>query len=136
MSAGSQNHGLAAELLQLYRLLSPARRRELLSLLFLMLLGGLAELAAIGSAAPFLSLLAGPAGQAPFAWLNDVFAALGASDRGEQLVAASLLFMAAALVAGAFRLQLAWSTQDFVLSLGHELAVEIQRRTLAQPYSY
>jgi ABC-type multidrug transport system fused ATPase/permease subunit len=136
MSVHSQNHGLAAELLQLYRLLSPTRRRELLSLLFLMLLGGLAELAAIGSIVPFLSLLASNTGNAPFAWLNDVFAALGASDRGEQLVAASLLFMAAALVAGAFRLQIAWSTQDFVLSLGHELAVEIQRRTLAQPYSY
>jgi ABC-type multidrug transport system fused ATPase/permease subunit len=136
MTARSQRHGFAAEVLQLYHLLSPVRRRELLWLLFLMLLGGLAELAAIGSVVPFLSLLAGQPGQAPFAWLSDVFAALGASDRGEQLIAASLLFMAAALVAGAFRLQLAWSTQNFVLSLGHELAVEIQRRTLAQPYSY
>ncbi len=136
MSAGSQDHGLAAELLQLYRLLSPVRRRELLSLLFLMLLGGLAELAAIGSVVPFLSLLAGQSEQAPFVWLSDLFASLGAGDRGEQLIAASLLFMAAAVVAGALRLQLAWSTQNFVLSLGHELAVEIQRRTLAQPYSY
>ena len=135
-SAGAQGHGLAAELRKLYRLLSPVRRRELLWLLFLMLLGGLAELAAIGSVVPFLSLLAGQAGQAPFPWLSDVFAALGAGDRGEQLLASSLLFMAAALVAGAFRLQLAWSTQNFVLSLGHELVVEIQRRTLAQPYSY
>src|SRR5687767_8172658 len=55
MSAGSQGQGLGAELLQLYRLLTPVRRRELLSLLFLMLLGGLAELAAIGSVVPFLS---------------------------------------------------------------------------------
>jgi ABC-type multidrug transport system fused ATPase/permease subunit len=122
--------------MQLYRLLSPVRRRELRWLLALMLLGGLAELAAIGSVVPFLSLLADDAGQSPFPWLNDVFAAFGAGDRGEQLIAASLLFMAAAVVAGAFRLQLAWSTQNFVLSLGHELAVEIQRRTLAQPYSY
>ena len=136
MSIRSQNHGLAAEIRQLYQLLSPVRRRELLWLLFLMLLGGLAELAAIGSVVPFLSLLAGQAGQTPFPWLSELFAALGASDRAEQLVTASLLFMAAALIAGAFRLQLAWSTQNFVLSLGHELAVEIQRRTLAQPYSY
>jgi ABC-type multidrug transport system fused ATPase/permease subunit len=136
MSARSQDQGLAAELLQLYHLLSVARRRELLGLLLLMLLGGLAELAAIGSVVPFLSLLAGQAGQTPFPWLSDVFSALGAGDRGEQLIAASLLFMAAAVVASAFRLQLAWSTQNFVLSLGHELAVEIQRRTLAQPYSY
>ena len=64
------------------------------------------------------------------------FAAFGAGDRGEQLVAASLMFMGAAVVAGALRLQLAWSTQNFVLSLGHQLSVEIQRRTLAQPFSY
>jgi ABC-type multidrug transport system fused ATPase/permease subunit len=136
MSVRLQGEGLAAEILQLYRLLSPVRRRELLSLLFLMLLGGLAELAAIGSVVPFLSLLAGQAGQMPFPWLSNLFAALGAHGVREQLVAASLLFMAAAVIAGAFRLQLAWSTQNFVLTLGHELAVEIQRRTLAQPYSY
>ncbi len=134
MSARSQGHGLAAELLQLYRILSPARRRGFCSLLLLMLLGGLAELAAIGAVVPFLSLLAGM--PSAFPWLTDVFGAFGAGDRGEQLVAASLMFMAAAVIAGALRLRLAWSTQNFVLSLGHELSVEIQRRTLAQPFSY
>jgi ABC-type multidrug transport system fused ATPase/permease subunit len=132
----ANDHRFPAQLLQLYRLLSPARRRGLLAVLVLMLLGALAELVAIGSVVPFLALLAGNTAAAPFSWLTNIFAALGAENRGEQLIAASLLFMTAALVAGAIRLQLAWSTQTFVLGLGHELAVEIQRRTLAQPYSY
>jgi ABC-type multidrug transport system fused ATPase/permease subunit len=130
-----QARGLATDLLRLYRFLSPARRRNFLAVLALMLAGALAELVAIASVVPFLSLLAG--GELPpLRLLTGLFEAAGADTRGEQLVAASLLFMAAALLAGAIRLQLAWSTQNFVLTLGHELAVEIQRRTLAQPYSY
>jgi ABC-type multidrug transport system fused ATPase/permease subunit len=116
--------------------MSPARRRAFISVLALMLVGAFAELVAIGSVVPFLSLLAGEAGRPPFRWLTDLFEAFGARGREQQLVAASLLFMAAALVAGALRLKLAWSTQNFVFGLGHELAVEIQRRTLAQPYSF
>ncbi|MBA3512070.1 ABC transporter ATP-binding protein [Sphingomonas sp.] len=127
---------MAADLAQLYRFLSPARRRQFFSVLALMVLGAIAELVAIGSIVPFLSLLAGDSGGELFPWLTDLFEAVGAGDHREQLVAAALLFMAAALVAGALRLQLAWSTESFVLGLGHELSVEIQRRTLAQPYSY
>lgn len=133
---GGQAPGLAADLRQLYRFMSPARRRNFFSVLALMLLGAVAELAAIGAVVPFLSLLAGQSEQPHLPWITGLFEALGAHTRDQQLVAASLLFMAAAVIAGALRLQLAWSTQKFVLGLGHELAVEIQRRTLAQPYAY
>jgi hypothetical protein len=44
---------------ELYRYLSPQRRRHLYVLLTLMLLGAVAELATLGSLLPFLSLLAG-----------------------------------------------------------------------------
>jgi ABC-type multidrug transport system fused ATPase/permease subunit len=130
-----QARGFLADLRQLYGFMSPARRRKFLALLTLMLLGAAAELATIGAVVPFLSLLA-RSGQLHFRMVTEVFEALGAHGRDQQLVAASVLFMSAALVAGALRLQLAWSTQNFVLGLGHELAVEIQRRTLAQPYAY
>src|SRR5687767_7171594 len=113
----AQARGWAADLMPLYRFLSPARRREFYAVLALMLVGAAAELAAIGSVVPFLSLLAGDSGQSQFPWLTDLFGAMGATGRDEQLVAASLLFMTAAVVAGALRLQLAWSTQNFVLSL-------------------
>ena len=124
------------DLRQLHAFMSPARRRNFLSVLALMLLGAIMELVAIGSVVPFLSLLAGVPGQSDFSWIDRLFEAAGADSRDERLIAASVLLIAAALAAGAVRLQLAWSTQHFVLSLGHEVAVEIQRRTLAQPYSY
>jgi ATP-binding cassette subfamily B protein len=128
--------GVVAALRQLYRFMSPFRRRSLFVVLALMVVGALAEIVAIGAVIPFLSLLAGASGQSHFPWLAGLFEALGAHGRGEQLLAASLLFMTAAVVAAGLRLQLAWSTQNFVLGLGHEIAVEIQRRTLAQPYAY
>jgi len=119
--------------------MAPARRRTCLSVLALMLLGAVAELVAISAIVPFLSLLASAsdlgAGQPRLTWVTGLFDALGAHGSDQQLIAASILFMAAAVAAGAIRLQLAWSTQNFVLGLGHELAVEIQRRTLAQPYA-
>ena len=128
--------GYVADLKQLYRFMTPARRRKFLRLLALMLLGATAELLAIGAVVPFLALLAGQSGAPHFALVDSLFKAVGAYGRDQQLIAASLLFMGAAMAAGALRLQLAWSTQSFVLGLGHELAVEIQRRTLAQPYAY
>lgn len=135
-----QARGWLADLRQLYGFMSTARRRKFFALLGLMLVGAVAELAMIGAVVPFLSLLAGAfdagGGQPHFRWVADLFELLGAHGRDHHLIAASILFMAAALVAGALRLQLAWSTQNFVLGLGHELAVEIQRRTLAQPYAY
>ncbi|MEO5612672.1 MAG: hypothetical protein ABIT68_07935, partial [Sphingomicrobium sp.] len=132
--------GFLADLRQLYGFMSLARRRSFLALLALMLLGAAAEMLAIIAVVPFLSLLAGAfdtsGGPPPFRLITDLFDAVGAHGRDQQLFAASILFMSAAVIAGAFRLQLAWSTQAFVLGLGHELAVEIQRRTLAQPYAF
>ena len=123
--------GFLADLRQLYGFMSPARRRKFLALLALMFVCAVAELATIGAVVPFLSLLAS-SGQLHLGWVTEVFEVLGAHGRDQQLIAASVLFMSAALVAGAFRLQLAWSTQSFVLGLGHELAVEIQRPALTR----
>lgn len=105
-------------------------------MLALMFAGAVAELAAVGSVVPFLSLLAGDQGPGHFAWIREAFASLGATTPDAQLAMATGLFVVAAILAGALRLQLAWSTQRFTLGLGHEIAVEIHRRTLLQPYSY
>ena len=103
---------------RIYGILSPRRRRQLWLVLILSILGGLAELLAIGTIIPFLSILAGT----------------GASR--EQLVVVTAIFIAAAVIAGLLRLTLAWFSQSFVQNTGHDLVTEIQRRILAQPYDY
>lgn len=121
---------------EIYALMSQARRRQLHFLLVLMLIGAVAELAAIGAVLPFLSLLAQPTGLDHLPWAVDVLGAVGATTSRARLIAAGLIFSGLAVFAGAIRLRLAWSTQDFVFRLGHELLVEIQRRILLQPYSF
>ncbi|HUE78772.1 MAG TPA: ABC transporter ATP-binding protein [Sphingomicrobium sp.] len=134
--ADSRQEGLTAALRHLYGFMTPQRRRQFFRLLGLMLFGALAEIATIGAVIPFVALLASPDGLQRFAGLAGLFDLLGARSASQQLVAATILFMIAALFAAAVRLQLAWSTQSFVRQLGHEISVEIQRRILLQPYSF
>jgi len=120
-------HGLA----QIYRQMSALRRRQFYRLVGLMFVGAFAELATIGSVVPFLSLLANPGAFDRFRWL-DFGAAIGIGP----LAAGGLLFGVLAVAAGAVRLRLAWSVQNFSYRLGHEIMIEIQRRVLLQPYRF
>jgi len=117
---------------RLYGFMSRARRRQFLFLFLLMFAGALAELITIGSVLPFLSILAGSTGADATGWIGGLF---GISD-SNSLAAATLLFIAATVVAAAIRLALSWSSQSFTLGFGHEIAVEIQRRILNQPYIF
>lgn len=127
---------LTEGLRQLYRAMPAARRAKFYLVLALMLLGAVAELLAIGAIVPFLALLADQRLIEQLPWLAGAFESIGASTRQEQLFAATTVFMAAALLAGALRLWLAWASQSFVLMFGHDLSVDIERRILLQPYSY
>ncbi|MFL6763780.1 MAG: ABC transporter ATP-binding protein [Sphingomicrobium sp.] len=105
-------------------------------LLGLMFLGAAAELATLGSLLPFLSLLAGVEQPARIPSFAKALAAAGATTQHEQIWVAAMLFAAIALIAGAIRLSLNWSTQMFSALLGQELSVDVQRRILSQPYTY
>jgi ABC-type multidrug transport system fused ATPase/permease subunit len=121
---------------ELYASLTPRRRRQFYLVLMLMLAGALAELATIGAVLPFLSLLADPDRINRIPLLAAAFDAVGAHANSQRLFAAASLFIILAIVAAAVRLQLTWSSQNFIFRLGHELAVNIQRRILFQPYTF
>jgi len=127
--------GLRTMLARLWHFMSPARRRQFALLFMLMFAGALAELFTIGSIMPFLSILAGSAG-ANIGGVDRIIDAVGTLTGGNNLLAAAILFIAAAVVAAAIRLALSWTSQSFTLGFGHELAVEVQRRILHQPYSF
>ncbi len=135
MSAQDQV-GFWSGLRQLYRMLSPHRRRQFYVVVILMVAGAFAELATIGAIIPFLSLLADPHRLQHLPLITAAFDAVGATSDRQRLIAAAGLFIVFALVAGAVRLQLAWSSQNFVFRLGHDFSVDIQRRLLLQPYTF
>ena len=130
------HNSLWSGLRELYGTLSAARRRQFYLVLALMLAGAVAELATIGGVLPLLSLLADPGQVDRVPWLAEGFRALGAYTQRQQLLAAAAIFVLLAIIAGAVRLQLNWSSQHFIFRLGHDLAVDIQRRILFQPYTF
>lgn len=121
---------------ELYGHLSSQRKRHLYVLLALMILGAIAELATLGSLLPFLSLLAGVDQPARIPSFTRIFAAFGATTAREQVWTAATIFAAIALLAGAIRIVLNWSTQVFTARLGLELSVDVQQRILLQSYSF
>ena len=117
-------------------MLSPRRRRQLYFVLALMIAGAFAELATIGAVLPFLSLLADPRRIDRVPALAAAFDAVGAVSDDQRLIAATILFIVLAIASAAVRLQLAWSSQNFVFRLGHDFDLSILRRLLLQPYSF
>lgn len=127
---------LLSALLELYRVMSPARRRQFYAVIGLMILGALAELTTVGAVVPFLSLLADPGKIEKVPAIASFFRMVGASTRPQMMAGAATVFCVATIVAVVIRLQLSWSSQTFVFLLGHEIAVEVDRRILLQPYFY
>ena len=119
-------------LTQLYHALTPSRRRQLAVVLILMVVGAVAEFASIGAVLPFLTFLARPEALRH----SVLFEMAGATTARDRLLTATALFALIALAAGIIRLRLTWSTQRFAFGVGHDLAVEIQRRVLHQPYMF
>ena len=113
----------------LYRLMSGKRRRQLLFVFALMILGVLADLVTIGAVVPFLASAAGaePHGQVP--------GGLGLRAFGpDPLLDAAILLTAAAIAAAAIRLLLTRMSQALIADVGHDLAVAIFSRALRQDY--
>lgn len=121
---------------RLYAHLTPRRRKQLAGVLALMLVGALAELVTLGAVLPFLAVIADPGRAASYPALQALFGSLGWREPDDLLVPVTALFATVALVAAAVRLCLTWVSQRYVFRLGHDLGVEVYRRTLYQPYSY
>jgi ATP-binding cassette, subfamily B, bacterial PglK len=115
----------------LFRLLSPARRRQFALTLLLMLVGAAAEMVTIGAALPFLALVADPDSALIPPGLLGFLTAIG----GSPVVGAALLLIAAALAAAGVRLALTWGSQRFVMAAGHDMATAVFGRMLRQPYA-
>ena len=100
-----------------------------------MLLGALAELASVGAIIPFLTLLLGQSLSPHLEWIGTTFDGFG-SDRRDRLIGASAALVILVVAAAAIRLALVRMAQKFVFGLGHDLAVDVQRLILLQPYSF
>lgn len=116
--------------------MAPPRRRQFYATLLLMIVGAAAELMTIGAALPFLALISGTDQAAEIRAVRFVFDLLGWRPGDDLIVPATLLLVGAAVLAGAVRLLLTWTTNAFVFRFGHDIGVAIFSRLLRQPYLY
>ena len=134
--SGRTSTSFWGSLRQLYGITDAPARRQARLLVLLTIAGAFGEMVAIAAVVPFLALLATGASAPQKRWIQPLFNAVGADTLPKQVLAATILLGAAAVVSGALRLLLDRKTQDFVFSFGHRLLVEVERRMLLQPYSW
>jgi ATP-binding cassette subfamily B protein len=104
-------------------------------LLALMLAASFAEICSIGAVLPFLGVLTAPARVFEHPAAQPIIQALGLTKPAQMLLPLTLVFAAAALLAGAMRLLLLWASTRLTYAAGADLSISIYRRTLYQPYA-
>ena len=120
---------------RLFAQLSPQRRRMAVRIWLFMLVGAFAEMASIGALLPFLTLLAAPEQIERFGLFARTVDRLGLR-REHLLLAATLLFVATAVIATVIRLLLLRAAQRFVFAVGHDLGTKLYDHLLHQSYLY
>ena len=127
--------GLRRNLRRLYAQLPARRKRQLVLLMGLMLVGAIAELLSLGAVIPFIAVLAKPAAAAGHPAVEGMMRMLGIG-LPQLPVAVGLLFAGMVLVATFVRLLLMWANIRFANGLGAEIGETLYARTLQRPYSF
>jgi ABC-type multidrug transport system fused ATPase/permease subunit len=135
-SPGSEPDGRRSLAKRIWRQLSPGKRREFLHVLLLMVAAALADVFSLGAVIPFLALLADPDRLLEYPAARDFLGGLGLNEKGEVLLAATLLFAGLALLSGGVRILLNWRSNHYAYMVGNELGVAYFDRILSRPYSY
>lgn len=124
------------DLKRLFSYLPRKRRAQLAGLALFMLVGAMAELATIGSVLPFLALLANPQRVEQYPPVVHLLNSTGLAFGSGHLLGATVLFAATAIAAALIRVSLLWVSVRYTLELGVDLAAQVYRNILYQPYSY
>ncbi|MFM7219549.1 MAG: ABC transporter ATP-binding protein [Nodosilinea sp.] len=136
MAEKSQTGNLWQELCQLYRLLSPGRRRQLHWLLMLMLATAASEMLSLGVALPFLSALSDANELLTRPGWQPIWQQLGVTDSRHLVVVSALAFGLGMLVCNGLRLLSIRIQYWYSAVLTTDVSCEVYRRTLYQPYSF
>lgn len=115
--------------------LSVRRKRQLAILLVLMVLASFAEVLSLGAVLPFLGVLTAPDRVFEHPAIMPFLQWMNIQSSQELLLPITVLFILAALLAGAMRLLLLYVNTKLSFAIGADFSYEIYRRTLYQPYS-
>jgi ATP-binding cassette subfamily B protein len=100
-----------------------------------MALGAFSEMVSLGAILPLLSVLAAPEKAFELRLVASLGESFGITRADQLILPLALLFALAALSASGVRLLLLWTNARLANAIGHDLCVEVYRRTLYQPYA-
>jgi ATP-binding cassette, subfamily B, bacterial PglK len=120
---------------RLWVYISNKRRKQLIGLGFLMLLGSTAEILSIGMVVPFLGALMSPEQVFIHPWAQPLVNYLNIKAPHQILLPLTVFFVLASLLSGIMRFILLWVQTRLGNSIGNDLGSEAFRRTLYQPYA-
>jgi ABC-type multidrug transport system fused ATPase/permease subunit len=113
---------------------SRRRRQQFLLLFVLTVASSAAEVLSLGSIVPFIGVLTQPERALTYPGVTPLVRLLGVASPRELVLPLTVLFVSAAISAGALRLLLTWASIRLANATGVDLSVQVYRRTLYQPY--
>jgi ABC-type multidrug transport system fused ATPase/permease subunit len=134
MKAAILKGSLQDLLVRLWRHLTPRRRLQFGILMGLMLVSAFAEVVSLGAVLPFLGILVAPDQVFSHPIIAEVAQTLGITSADQLVLPLTVVFSAAALIAGAIRILFLWASTRIAFACGADLGIEVYRRTLYQPY--
>ena len=135
MNEQSVPQSIAVLLGRLWTHINPRRRRQFALLVVLIVGVSFAEVLSIGALLPFLAILTTPSRVFEHSWAQPWIQAAGLTAPHQLLLPLTILFGVSAMVAGAMRLLLLWSSMRLSYATGADLSNSIYRNTLYQPYA-
>lgn len=125
---------LTSLLAQLFKHISPRRRRQFVMMLALTLASSIAEVVSLGAVLPFIGILTQPEKVFNSPKMAGVVHILGIHSATDLVLPLTVAFAVAAIAAGALRLLMLWFSLRLSNATGADLSIDVYRRTLYQPY--
>ena len=122
-------------LVRLFQHISRRRRYQFAGLLSLTMLSSLAEVVSLGAVVPFIGILTQPETVFHAPLISRIVRWFGITSAQGLVLPLVVSFIVAAVVAGALRVLLLWTSIRLANATGADLSIEVYRRTLYQPYS-
>ena len=120
---------------QLWHNLSKHRQKQFWLVLTLMITTSLAEIVSLGSVLPFLGILTGPELVFQHPLMQPIIKILDITKPNQLILPLTILFIAAALLAGTVRLTLLYAMTRYSYATGADISFNVYRRTLYQEYA-
>jgi len=114
--------------------LSRRRKYQCGLLLALMFVCAFVEVISLGAVVPFLGVITSPERVYQYPLVAELALEIGVTAADQLLLPITVIFIMAALLAGAVRLLQLWANQRFSYLVGHDLSSSAYFRTLYQPY--